>query len=545
MHYFGIDTITQAIERLQNYNANWLLPAFVFAANDVGTEALVDISQRLGTDHFLDRYFNGSRLGINPFPSTGNNLLRPRLKGVSAWTKPPFEGDYMVRQNTKAWGNLFSSRGYREMRLQGLIEGEKTINRLTDDFQPRFEKEIPEDFHFEDFLVWLYAFEGFPDEIDNWEALRKHLLGELGLEEFKPQYLGRFRLTTPPVEWPKTLTARLSNEQYLAALAPKLVAYLADDHGEEKDEGAVAEGGIIGGLAEDGGGFAGSLLSEDDPVYAAIIQGMQARESLAFLLAGPPGTGKTRYARQIATAITKGDSSRMLFLQFHPAIGYEDFMEGFRPLPTVGGAGVKYDLSTRLFLSFAEEAIKSKDEKFVAVIDEINRGDVARIFGEALTYLEIDYRNIEFTLPFSGKKVTLPDNLIVIATANPFDRSVTDMDDALLRRFWVIQLDPDGATLQNHLLKAGVEENVVNRTMQVFQILNDAFPNGFGHSNFLRIKTVDDLAAIWLHRVRLGLRRTLVHDQDKFESVSDDIESILQTNDDPDEPPPEVPGPEA
>lgn len=111
MHYFDIKTIKDSIERLQLISANWLLPAFVFAANNVGTEDLVDMSSRLGTDQFLDRYFNGRRLDIKSFPS-GNNLLRPRLKGIR-WDKEPFAGDYLIRQDTKMWGNLFSSRGYR------------------------------------------------------------------------------------------------------------------------------------------------------------------------------------------------------------------------------------------------------------------------------------------------------------------------------------------------------------------------------------------------------------------------------------------------
>ena len=79
MQYFEIPTIRASIEALQEISANWLIPAFVFAANDIGTGALVDMSKKLGTDHFLDRYFNASLVGIEPFPS-GNNLLRPRLK---------------------------------------------------------------------------------------------------------------------------------------------------------------------------------------------------------------------------------------------------------------------------------------------------------------------------------------------------------------------------------------------------------------------------------------------------------------------------------
>ena len=168
----------------------------------------------------------------------------------------------------------------------------------------------------------------------------------------------------------------------------------------------------------------------------------------------------------------------------------------------------------------------------MAIIDELNRGDVARIFGEILTYVEPDYRGIEFTLPFSGEPTILPENLIIIATANPLDRSVTDLDDALLRRFWVIELEPDAALLRNHLQQRGVDKGTINRTLRMFDILNQTMPNGYGHTSFLKVSSVDDLAAVWIGRVRLALRRVFMHDRSTFNATVAEIEALLATSDD-------------
>ena len=222
MRYFSIDTIQASIKHLQEYNSSWLVPSFVFAANDVGEAEAVSLTARRGTDGFLDLFFHGALIGLPPDPN-GKNLLRPRFSDVMLWQAgDEFEGDYVVRQGTKAWANLYSSRGYRDMKLRGEIEMDKSRVRLCSSFQGAFEAGIPSTFRFEHFMVWLFAFSGFQSGASSWQDMLAQLHADLELPAgFKELYRGRF-CVSGEVEWPSIQDVRPTDVEFAIRLAPRL-----------------------------------------------------------------------------------------------------------------------------------------------------------------------------------------------------------------------------------------------------------------------------------------------------------------------------------
>jgi 5-methylcytosine-specific restriction protein B len=168
------------------------------------------------------------------------------------------------------------------------------------------------------------------------------------------------------------------------------------------------------------------------------------------VLYGPPGTGKTRAALQVADRwrAEHGDDSVVL-TTFHPSYSYEDFVEGWRPEPTAAATG-GFDLKAGVFLEAVKAALSNADRPVLLLIDEINRGDVARIFGELITFIEHDKRGIEFTTAQDRHaKKHVPANLFVLGTMNTADKSISLLDVALRRRFAFIPCPPEPAVLVN------------------------------------------------------------------------------------------------
>lgn len=167
-------------------------------------------------------------------------------------------------------------------------------------------------------------------------------------------------------------------------------------------------------------------------------------EKKQLILQGPPGTGKTFIARQLARYLA-GDSARVTTVQFHPGTSYEDFVQGLRPDPTDPS---RFTVVNGPLMRISQAAAKDPTTTYVLLIDEINRGNVPAVFGE-LYYL-LEYRNEHVTLLY-GDSHTLPDNLYLIGTMNTADRSITALDAALRRRFYVRDLAPASDLLRDIL----------------------------------------------------------------------------------------------
>ena len=266
-------------------------------------------------------------------------------------------------------------------------------------------------------------------------------------------------------------------------------------------------------------------ISADDPIHSQ-VQTLLKDGANAFMLSGPPGTSKSWYARQIAYRLTNGDRTRVKLVQFHPSFGYEDFVEGYVPVRGSVSQIPTFSLMPKIFLEAARRARES--ECVVLVIDEFSRGDVGRVFGEILTYLEPDYREQRFTLA-SGRNFAVPKNLYIIATMNPYDRSVADIDVAIQRRFEVIAMKPNKDILRGLLLKNEMDDQLAAKVLQFFEYAQDRVPlGGLGHTYFLRARDGQSLERIWEYNLKPLLERELRYEPDVLSELGQAFRKMLE-----------------
>ena len=232
------------------------------------------------------------------------------------------------------------------------------------------------------------------------------------------------------------------------------------------------------------------------------------KEKKNIILQGPPGTGKTWLAKRLASVIVGyRNSDNIKAIQFHPNTSYEDFIRGYRP-----SSDGKLELVDGSFLNIANQAKNDPDENYVIVIEEINRGNPAQIFGEMLTLLEASKRNpqeaLELTYGNEKEGFYIPDNLYVIGTMNIADRSLAMVDFALRRRFAFFDLKPNfddewikymetNANISREKLESWKEcmENLNNKISDD-QALGPAFT--IGHSYLTTSQSIkDDQADKW------------------------------------------------
>ena len=261
-------------------------------------------------------------------------------------------------------------------------------------------------------------------------------------------------------------------------------------------------------------------LAEEVFLPADFLQDIDTllKDKKQVIFQGPPGTGKTYVAQKLANCLA-GSNVRVTLVQFHPSYAYEDFVQGFRPA-LVGDGQPGFELRDGPLLRAAERARQEPDADHFLVIDEINRGNLAKVFGEL--YFLLEYRDSAMNLQYSDKPFSLPDNLYIIGTMNTADRSIALVDLALRRRFYFVEFHPDDEPVKSVLHdwlaeKSPGMEWVADIVKNVNEKLKDDRHAAIGPSYFMK-EGLDKKAVerVWRHSVVPYIEECLFGDNDRI-----------------------------
>ena len=260
---------------------------------------------------------------------------------------------------------------------------------------------------------------------------------------------------------------------------------------------------------------------ESETFYASdflerLIRTLERKQQI--ILTGCPGSGKTYLADKLAQYLTSDTNGLIDIIQFHPAYNYEDFMQGLRPI-TDDQNNLAYKVVSGRFLEFCEQA-RNCQGNCVLIIDEINRANLAAVFGELMYLLE--YRDRQIKLAGSREPFSIPKNVYLIGTMNTADRSIALVDHALRRRFAFIELRPDYNILRlwHHQKQTNIE---IEYLIQVLKKVNDAIGDPHYHigiSFFLDENLRENIADIWELEILPYLEEIFYDSPDKFQTFN-------------------------
>lgn len=234
-------------------------------------------------------------------------------------------------------------------------------------------------------------------------------------------------------------------------------------------------------------------MSEED--YSTLVELLTEKKNV--ILQGAPGVGKTFAARRLAYSVMGvQDSERVMMVQFHQSYSYEDFIMGYRPTENGG-----FILNKGPFYNFCKKAENDSDNEYFFIIDEINRGNLSKIFGELFMLVEKDKRSkVKLQLLYSGEKFSVPENIYIIGMMNTADRSLAMLDYALRRRFAFFDMKPGFETDRFTEYRMKLNNSKFDKLINAVESLNnaialdDSLGEGFkiGHSYFCNLKNVND-----------------------------------------------------
>ena len=272
------------------------------------------------------------------------------------------------------------------------------------------------------------------------------------------------------------------------------------------------------------------------------------REKGQAIFYGPPGTGKTFVALKLAEYLAQGNPSRWELIQFHPSYTYEDFMEGIKPESVQVGerCEVSYPVRAGSFMRFCQRARSDPEQTYIFVIDEINRGQIAKIFGELMFLLEYRDQQIELAYTKSSpdgsdnltqdtrQTFSIPSNVLIIGTMNTADRSIALVDHALRRRFVFYPFYPDDADFVQPMLRRWLGENAeqMSWVADLFDGLNEKLEEDvgrdllLGHSYFMKEGLDEEkLREIWRFQIEPLLQEYFVGSPERLEEY--DLEQLV------------------